>query len=393
MMKVLHVIPSVASGDGGPSRAVVQMVRSLSAVGVETHIATTAEMDQDARMQVPHGVAVQHEGCITFFFPRQTRFYKVSLPLGRWLREHVNDYDIVHVHALFSYAPWAAGKACRAKRVPYVIRPLGLLNRYGMEERRPWLKDVSFRHVERPLLDHSAAIHYTSHQEADEAARLQLRARAVVIPLGLDLRTFESPHDASLFHARWPQARQRRLVLFLSRIDAKKGLDVLLPAFDQVRQHVPEAMLVIAGSGDAALEKTLKAQAKSLGIADDVLWCGFVEGELKLATLAAASVFILPSRSENFGIALLEAMAAGCACVTTPGVALAHDATPGTLRVVSLDAASLAHAMTELLLDRALAVRLGQASRAAAFEQFTAEATAKQLTLLYEQVGRPRLTS
>lgn len=390
-MKVLHVIPSVAAGDGGPARAVVQMVRSLSAMGVEAHIATTDDAGQGARLQVPLGVAVQHEGCTTFFFPRQTRFYKTSLPLGRWLREHVRDYDVVHAHALFSYAPLAAGHACRAQRVPYVMRPLGLLNRYGMEERRPWLKELSFRCVERPLLDHAAAIHYTSQQEADEAERLQLRARAAVIPLGLDLRVFEKLPDAELFFSHWPETRTRRIVLFLSRIDAKKGLDVLLPAFAQVRQGVPDAMLVIAGSGDAALEATLKVQARNLRLADDVLWCGFVEGALKLSALAAAAVYTLPSRSENFGIALLEAMAAGCACVATPGVALAHDAAPGSLEVVPLDAATLGNAMTELLNDRALAMRLGQAARVAAFAQFTAEATAQQLTLLYEQVARPRL--
>jgi len=293
---------------------------------------------------------------------------------------------------LFSYAPWAAGRACRAANVPYVMRPLGLLNRYGMEQRRPWLKDLSFRCVERPLLDHSAAIHYTSQQEANEAARLQLHARAAVIPLGLDLRAFAKLPDAEVFHSRWPETRARRVVLFISRIDAKKGLDVLLSAFTAMQQRVPEAMLVIAGSGDAALEVSLKAQAKILGIADDVLWCGFVDGELKLAALAAASVYVLPSRSENFGIALLEAMAAGCPCVTTPGVALAHDAAPGSLQVVPLEAVSLGDAMTELLTDRALAKQLGQAARAAAFAQFTAEANAQQLTLLYEQVARAQST-
>ncbi len=385
-MKVLHVIPSVAAADGGPAQAVVQMVKMLRSHGTDAQIVTTDDAGHGQRMNVEHAKVVEHSECPIYFFPRQIRFYKMSFPLGKWLTEHVRDYDVVHIHALFSFASWAAGRACRESGIPYIVRPLGLLNRYGMEQRRPWLKKLSFRFIERRLLNGASAIHYTSQQEANEAAVLQLKAPAEIIPLGIDLQPFAQLPDAGLFHARWNKTMGRRLVLFLSRIDAKKGLDVLLPAFAQVKLNQPHAMLVIAGNGDAALEATLRQQALELGIHDDVLWTGFLGGEGKFSALAAAEVFTLPSRSENFGIALLEAMAAGCACVTTPGVALAHDAAPGSLSVVPLEVSSLAHAITELLDQRDAAIRLGEAARRCVLNKFSSEAATGLLLALYAKV-------
>lgn len=387
-MKILHVIPSVAAADGGPAKAVVQLVHALHAQGVGADIATTDDNGSGRRMECPLGMAQDHEGCRTYFFPRQTRFYKISLPLLRWLEQHVRDYDVVHTHALFSFAPWAAGRACQRAGVPYIVRPLGVLNRYGMEQRRRWLKTLSFTLIERPLLRHAAAIHYTSPVEAEEAGRLNFSTPPAVIPLGMDFPGV-LPRGKEAFVRDFPQAQDRPLVLFLSRIDEKKGLDLLLEAFVQVKHRQPDALLVIAGKGDDSLEQRLRTQAAGLGLQGDMLWTGFLEGFAKQAALAAADVFVLPSQSENFGIALLEAMAAGCACVATPGVALAQDA-GAAVQLASADAGSVAEAICGLLISPDRATALGQAAAACALERFSSRRTACELMELYSRLSKSR---
>ena len=90
-------------------------------------------------------------------------------PLNRWLREHIRDYDVVHIHALFSYPATVAAHWARRYGLPYVVRPLGTLNRWGVENRRPWLKQLSLRLVERRILAGAAAVQFTSAQEEIEA--------------------------------------------------------------------------------------------------------------------------------------------------------------------------------------------------------------------------------
>lgn len=231
-MKVLHVIPSLSPTQGGPSLVLPVMAEALGGRGIQVDVVTTDDDGHGRR--VPDGVTEEwreREGWRLRMFPKQTEFYKVSMPLRRWLRAHVRDYDVVHVHAVFSFASSAACAAARAAGVPFIVRPLGVLNAWGMRNRRRWIKAQSFRWLDKPLLDAAAAIHYTSQAEADEAAALAIRARAVVVPLGADLRSFDALPSPSLFRAAYPQAAEGRNVLFLSRLDPKKGLELLLDAF------------------------------------------------------------------------------------------------------------------------------------------------------------------
>ena len=165
IMRVLHVIPSLSPSQGGPSFALPAMARALSMQGVEVDVVTT---DDDGPGKCLAGVAlgqaVIREGFRVFYFPKQTEFYKVSLPLRRWLRAHVREYDVVHVHTVFSFATLAAGRAAARARVPFIVRPLGVLNRWGMVNRRRWLKSLSFRMLDKPVLDKAAALHFTSKQ-------------------------------------------------------------------------------------------------------------------------------------------------------------------------------------------------------------------------------------
>src|SRR4051812_8231237 len=118
--KVLHVIPSVGARRGGPSFLVRTLAQGLSQRGIETHIATTDD-DGPMRSQVPCGVPVLEHGVTHWYFRRQTRFYTFSWPLSCWLSDHIADYDLVHIHALFSYSTLAAAYWARRYRVPYVV--------------------------------------------------------------------------------------------------------------------------------------------------------------------------------------------------------------------------------------------------------------------------------
>ena len=351
-MRILHVIPSLDQRDGGPSMMLPLMARSLAMQGMEVDVAATMTMGDAERQGIKFEEPLRQDGFTVRYFKRQSHFYKVSLPLRRWLRAHAGDYELIHNHALFSFAPLAGAAAARRARVPYVMRPLGLLNAWGMDNRRRWIKALSFRFLDRPALERSAAIHYTSADEAWEAGRLGLSSRAAVIPLGIDLAPFKQMPGPERFLARFPLAIDRQIVLFLSRIDPKKGIEVLLAALAQLRPSQSEPLLVIAGSGPATYIAELKTLITTLGLEKNVIWAGFLDGADKLAALAAADLFVLPSYSENFGIALLEAMAAGLACISSDQVALATEAgNEGAVCVTSREPTALSAAISRLLRD------------------------------------------
>lgn len=382
-MRALHVIPSLSPSQGGPSFALPAMARALAAQGVEVDVATTDDDGPGKRLAgVAHGQAVIKEGFRVFYFPKQTEFYKVSLPLRRWLRAHVREYDVVHVHTVFSFATLAAGRAAARARVPFIVRPLGVLNRWGMENRRRWLKSLSFQLLDKPVLDKAAALHFTSEQERDEAAALGIQARPVVLPLGIDLGAFGRLPLADAFRDAFPMSRGRQVVLFLSRLDPKKNVEGLLEAFARLSSDV---VLAVAGAGEPAYESALKQKSADLGLTGRVAWTGRIEGDLKLSAMAAASVFVLPSHSENFGIALLEAMAAGLPCVSTLGVALAAES-EAVVKVAVDDTAALAREMARLLADAGERARLGAAVRREALDKYSMDTMGGALRALYEEV-------
>lgn len=399
LVKVLHVIPSLSKVHGGPSAALPVMARALAERGVEVDVATTDDDGPGKRFaDVPQGTAIQAEGYRVFCFAKQTEFYKVSLPLLRWLLRNVSAYDAVHVHAVFSFSTLAAGWACRLRRVPFVVRPLGVLNSWGMENRRRWLKTASFRLMDKPVLDRAAAMHYTSQQEAAEAARLGIRARAVVVPLGIDVRAFEDLPQPAAFAQRFPAVTGRPVVLFLSRLDPKKNVELLIEAMAHLQRARPAAgaidpVLVIAGEGDPGYIAKLRDQVKELGIESSVIWAGHLAGEDKRAALAAARMFVLPSHSENFGIALLEAVAAGLPCVATRAVALATDMQrldPGSLIVLADESPdTLSQVIRTLLEHPADAELMAKRSANLVRQHFSTESMAGELEKLYKEC-RPR---
>src|SRR5438445_1337264 len=197
-MNVLHVIPAVAPRYGGPSHAVLGMGRVLANHGVNVCIATT-DADGAGHLPVEHGKVQDWQGVPAVFFPRQwSEAFKYSGPLAAWLGDHVTDFDVVHVHAVFSHACLAAANACRSGHVPYIVRPLGTLDPWSLRQ-KPIRKRLLWHCGARSMLQKAAAVHYTTSEEQRLVEESLGLGRGVVIPLGVDAELLAAPSDAASF--------------------------------------------------------------------------------------------------------------------------------------------------------------------------------------------------
>ena len=383
-MNVLHVIPSLASADGGPTRALCLMERSLAALGVTVETATT---DDDGRNRSNGKVGAEQlleNGVTRLYFPKLLEFYKVSPDFARWILQHARDYDVVHIHALFSFTSVAAAWAARRAGVPYVLRPLGTLTRYGVTQRRPWLKRVSLAWLEGPALRAAAAVHFTSADEQREAAQTGIPMNGVVIPLGID--AFK-PADRSVVNWHMSALQGARYLLYLSRLDPKKNVEGLLRAFSLCGPHWPDVKLLIAGDGAPAYVAGLKALADELGLASNVVWGGHIDGDLKASALSGAELFVLPSFSENFGIAAAEALMAGLPCVLGQGVAIAQDVVnAGAGFAVAPDPASIAAGLMQVMADPQVRADMSARAVALAQDKYSAQVMGASLVQLYSRI-------
>jgi glycosyltransferase involved in cell wall biosynthesis len=175
------------------------------------------------------------------------------------------------------------------------------------------------------------------------------------------------------------------LVLFLSRLDPKKGLDLLLAAFARVREKHPHAALVIAGDGDPTFIAALKQDSKRFGLDGGISWTGFLQGEEKLAVLADADIFVLPSYSENFGVAVVEAMAAGLAVIVSDQVGIHREISANRAGlVVRCSEPDLADALDRMITDPALRNKAGRNGRKLA-ARFSVNTVCDQLVALYQE--------
>jgi glycosyltransferase involved in cell wall biosynthesis len=324
-VRILHVIPSVSPVRGGPSEAVLAMVRALRAEGVDAEIATTND-NGDQVLAVPLDKLTTHADAPVRFFARfspplrPVREFAYSRGLSRWLTEAVTGYDLLHVHAVFSYASTRAMRLARQRGVPYLNRPLGQLCVWSLRQ-RALKKRLYLALAERANLRGAAALHFTTTQEQTEAEVLRLGTPGFVAPHGIELAA-RLPDARARLRGRLGVPPESKVVLFLSRLHPKKGLEVLIPALARVTD--PQLIFALAGTAESpAFDAQVERWLAEAGLAARTRRAGFASGEWKQTLLQGADVFALTSHSENFGLAVVEALASGLPVVVTPGVALA----------------------------------------------------------------------
>jgi glycosyltransferase involved in cell wall biosynthesis len=377
---VLHVVPALAPRYGGPSTAAIGMSRALRAAGVETLIAAT-DADGPARLPLPDGVPTTYQDAPVVLFRRAGGDgFKWSRGLASWLAAHAAGFDLVHVHAVFSHASWAACRAARRASVPFIVRPLGTLDVRNLSRHR-LRKRVLFAMGLAADLRAAAFVHYTSEVErrASETALPWLPAGGV-IPLGIDDACFDMT----------PHPEQPPYVLVLSRLDPKKGIDVVIDAFHRLPPACDDWRLVVAGTGAGDYVAHLRARAEAGRAAARIAFPGWMDGADRLRAIRGASLVALASEQENFGLAVVEGLAAGVPAVVTPGVDLADAmAEAGAGWIADRTAASMAERLRVAMADEDERRRRGAAARVFA-QRFRWDAVARQLIDLYDRLRPAR---
>jgi glycosyltransferase involved in cell wall biosynthesis len=387
-VKVLHVIPAVAPRYGGPSRAVLEMSRAIQSRGMGPLIVTT-DADGAGRLPVDLGRPLGYQGVLTLFFSCQwSESFKYSRPLASWLRRNVKDFDVVHVHAVFSHACMAAARACLEHGVSYVVRPLGTLDPWSLRQKR-LRKRLLWHAGAKYVVRGAAAVHYTAAQEQRLAEPFARANRGVVIPLGVDAELLNAAPRGWPVRDGHPTLAKSPYVLVLCRLHPKKGLELLLDAFLSLTREPAFGnwRLVVAGEGEHVYVSSLKRLVEERHGEGHVVFTGWLDGAARVAALREATLVALVSHQENFGLSIVEAMACGVPVLVSSHVNLAEEIqAAGAGWVTSLDHAPLLASLREVLTADDEWARRGQAGRELVRRRFLWSTVAEQLIELYRSI-------
>lgn len=380
---------------------VLGLSKALAAEGVEVTVLTTdsnGDVGQPS-LDVPLDRPVAQEGYqVRYFRCSPFRRYKFSLGLLRWLADHANEFDLAHIHALFSPISSFSASVARSKKLPYLLRPLGTLDPADLQKKKK-LKQIYATLLERPNLAGAAAVHFTSPQEAKVSERFGVVTQDLVIPLGVnwqkpdpvDSQTADAQtvRDAALQRLKILHQQDTPLLLFMSRIDPKKGLNLLFPALERLLAEGLKFHFVLAGGNpqDPDYENRIRTQVQNSSLAAHSTIAGFVTGDSKVALLQAADLFVLPSYYENFGIAVAEAMVAGVPVVISDQVHIWEDVKQAEAGWVS---ACEINALTDQLRTAIQSAperqRRGVNAQAHALKHYSWKAIAQQMIQAYQQI-------
>jgi len=399
---------------------VLGLSAALASQGIDVTIITTDSNGDIGQppLDVPLNQPIKQNGYqIIYFRCSPFRRYKFSLSLLQWLNQNARQFDLAHIHALFSPVTTFAATIARYHKLPYIIRPCGMLDPADLQKKKR-LKQIYAALLERPNLAGAAAIHFTSKQEAKISERFGLDSTGKMpvaqdstgkMPVSQEDFTGKMPVPQEDFTGKMPVPQdliiplgvradfypnrlpesQIPIILFMSRIEPKKGLDLLIPALESILADGIIFHFILAGSNpqDADYETKLKEKIANSSLAKFTTITGFVSGDLKVELLRKADLFVLPSYYENFGIAVAEAMAAGVPVAISDRVHISADIQQAEAGwVAPLEVGAIARAIASALLAPQERQRRGLNGQAYAKKYYNWEDIARQTIDAYQHI-------
>lgn len=386
-MKIIHAIRRLDPATGGPPVVVLHIAIAQAAAGAEVHLICHEDPDTTPAVDAMLAEAPGSAGVTFHRIPRHGRCTELFAPaLLRRFDQLVDspDLTVAHLHGVWEPMLARVAAQARRRRAPYVVTPHGLLDPYSLSQ-SSLKKRLSMGLVQRRMLNAAAAIHALNEDEKQCIAPLKLTAPVAIVPNGVDLDTLDPLPEPGRFRTQHPRLGEAPFLLFLSRLHRKKGLDILVDAFDRYARAGGNMHLVVAGPDGGECDATLKL-IQHRNLADRIHMVGPLYGPDKLAALRDAFAFVLSSRQEGFSIAITEALACSLPVIISDSSHFPEVAEVGAGRVLPLEAAAFAKAFNELEADPEAAAAMGRAGAQLVRDRYTWPKVAAAMIALYQSL-------
>lgn len=302
-MKHLHFTQSVeALQGGGLGKAAIDLHKAFLSVGTASHFVSTKE--GDAEPKIPNSFLGLRTGLSKAFYSKE-----IKDRAENWGKE----MDVFHGHGFYVYLNWILGQQARKHSRMLIYHPHGFLEPWILARSRIPKKIAHFLFENRNF-EYAQLWRALTQKEADQIRSCGVKAPIVVAANGVHLNEYDREVSGDLC----PEKKKKR-ILFLARIHPKKGLDILLEVWSQIHEKFSDWEIIVAGPDEGGHRTELKKLSSSLGLEESVKFIGTVSGDSKLAWLKSSDLFILPSHSEGFSVAVLEAMTCSKPVLITTG--------------------------------------------------------------------------
>lgn len=377
-MKILHIVPSLLPESGGPSRAIPDLCRALTAVGTEVTLFSAHSPG--------NGLSIEptREPYEVVLFPAKNGSLAGARQINKAIKARVNHFDLIHIHSLWNFTVTWAAAAAREVKIPYVIAPRGMLSETCLRQHRYGLKRAYAGTFERRTVESASRLHFLNEHELHASQNGWFRNPAHFVARNGVQVNMEKVRPRAL-RGRFPELEGRRIMIFLGRLHQIKGLDLQLQALRLLIPKYPDLIWLLVGPDDGEWHR-LESLIQDHGLGAHVKWIGAVMGDGRFSALADADVLVQTSLYECQSMTVNEALAVGVPLVVTDSINYGEVQSAGAGYVVRRDPVEIAKAIDAILQDPAANEPMRTAGRRFAREELSWNKIARTLSNVYREV-------
>ena len=362
MMKILSFISSLDLNGGGPSRSVPMLVKGLAELGVDVTLMTIRSTNMNI-----HAL----EGTTAKLKVLEPSFSRKEI--AQYLKSE--KFNLIQIQSMWDWPYHKVMVEARKLGIPYIVTPRGMLEPWSLSQKK-WKKKLAWWLYQRNDVQKSVCVFTTAKMEAEHVTNLGITTCKAVIPNGIETDSYPCKTSVDVV---------KKQVLFLSRVHVKKGIEVLFEVWKQIHPDYEDWQLLVIGNGEAEYIHSLENRVECLGLKESIKILPPVFGNDKIQIYQESALFCLPSYSENFGMAIAEAMSCGTPVITTTNCPwnILNDTKTGWC--IDLNVDNLERALREALsMNPTELYDMGQKASKLIYENFDYRNVTRKTLKLYE---------
>jgi glycosyltransferase involved in cell wall biosynthesis len=390
-MKLLCVTPLYwpAVQHGGLAVSVNSLNKALAKKGVNV---TVYASNKGLNGDIPADKEIDIDGINVTYFRSSSLFdfvgdtgWQFSGEMTKVIKRTIKNFDLVHINGIWSYPAAVTAYYCRKYDKPYIISPHGMLFAYTLA-RKAWKKWPYYAAITKRDIQNAAALHFLTDCEKSRVHPfIDIETRSFIVPVGIDPSEFDHLSSVDSLRKRYPQLKDKKIILFFGRLSWKKGLDILVAAFSKLIKNRNDVHLLIAGPDEGGYGKKVKKWIGDNGISEHVTFTGTLIGKEKVEAFNNSDIFVLPSYSEALSTSILEAMYCGLPVIVSDQGHFPEIINYNAGIVVPCDSNLFAQAMEQLIDNEGLRAKMGENGQRIVNDKFKWDKIADEMIINYQR--------